>query len=75
MELTPESLLSRDRVAQELTKHGFPIAPGTLRTMATRGNGPTYRRFGRVTVYKWGDAMAWAEARLSEPLGGSNSTE
>jgi hypothetical protein len=28
---------------------------------------PPYRLFGRVPLHRWGDALAWAEGRLSEP--------
>ena len=35
--------------------------------MATRGGGPPYQIFGRWPLYRWGDALAWAEARLSQP--------
>ena len=63
-----DAILTRTRVAEELTARGYPVSPATLRTMVTRGGGPTYRRFGRVAVYRWGDALAWAEGRLSAPM-------
>jgi len=66
-DLSPDMLLVRPRLAEELTKRGFPIAAATLRTMACRGGGPLYRTFGRTAIYRWGDALAWAEARLSAP--------
>ena len=66
--LDDDTLLSRQRVAEELTARGLPTAANTLRTMASRGGGPPYRRFGRVTVYRWGDSWAWAVKRLSEPM-------
>ena len=63
----PDLLLRRDAVAAALTEAGYPVAPATLRALACRGGGPIYRRFGRAALYKWGDALAWAEARLSAP--------
>jgi hypothetical protein len=39
----------------------------TLATMASRGGGPPYRLFGRVPLYRWGDVLVWAEARLTAP--------
>jgi hypothetical protein len=47
----PDSLLRRNAVADALTEAGFPVAKATLATMATRGGGPPYRRFGRVPLY------------------------
>jgi len=62
---TPDSLLTRDRTAAALTEAGFPVRAKTLATKATRGGGPPYRKFGLRVLYRWGDALAWAEARLS----------
>ena len=61
----PAALLRRKETAEALTGAGFPIAAKTLATMATRGGGPPYRTFGRAVLYRWGDALAWAEGRLS----------
>lgn len=66
-EICPDTLLTRSRTAEALTTAGYPIATATLRTMVTRGGGPIYRTFGRVAVYRWADALAWAEGRLSAP--------
>jgi hypothetical protein len=63
---TAGSLLTRERTAAALTEAGFPIKSKTLATKATRGGGPPYRKFGLRVLYRWGDALAWAEARLSE---------
>ena len=62
---TSDSLLTRDRTAQALTEAGFPVKAKTLATKATRGGGPPYRKFGLRVLYRWGDALAWAERRLS----------
>lgn len=66
-DIQPDALLNRTRTAEELTARGYPIAAATLRTLACRGGGPIYRTFGRVAVYRWADAVAWAEGRLSAP--------
>lgn len=63
---TPDSLLTRERTAAALTEAGFPVKAKTLSTKATRGGGPPYRKFGLRVLYRWGDALAWAEGRLSE---------
>jgi hypothetical protein len=62
---TPDSLLTRERTAAALTEAGFPVKAKTLATKATRGGGPPYRKFGLRVLYRWGDALAWAEGRLS----------
>ncbi len=63
----PAALLTRGRTAEALTEAGFPIKAKTLATKATRGGGPPYSRFGLRTLYRWDDALAWAEARLTAP--------
>ena len=62
---TSESLLTRSRTAEALTAAGFPVKAKTLATKATRGGGPPYRKFGLRVLYRWGDALAWAEGRLT----------
>lgn len=41
--------------------------PKTLSTKASRGGGPPYYKFGSRALYRWADALAWAEARLGPP--------
>lgn len=72
-ELRPETLLRRRAVAEALTEEGYPMAEATLATMATRGGGPPYQRFGRHVLYRWGTTRAWAMGRLSAPR--SNTSE
>jgi len=73
--IAPDTRLTREALAQALTSHGLPIAANTLRTKATRGGGPPYRKFGRVALYQWGDALAWAEGRLSPALGSTSQED
>lgn len=64
------TLLRRRALAEALSAHGFPITEATLATKATRPGrmgGPPYRSFGRIPLYRWGDAVAWAEGCLSPP--------
>ena len=70
MTLIPENadaLLTRDAVAAALTAAGFPVKAKTLATKASRGGGPPYQLFGARPLYRWGDAVAWAESCLSAP--------
>jgi hypothetical protein len=64
----PDALLVRKRTAEALTEAGFPTSSATLATKATRGGGPPYRLYGRIPIYRWGDALAWAQSRLSDPV-------
>jgi hypothetical protein len=60
-----DALLRRNEIAAALTEAGYPTAPATLATKATRGGGPPFRSWGRWPLYRWGDALAWAQNRLS----------
>lgn len=62
-----EAQLTREQTAAALTAAGFPVRAKTLATKASRGGGPRYRLFGARPLYVWGDALAWANSRLSEP--------
>jgi hypothetical protein len=61
-----EDLLTRDETAVALTAAGCPIRSATLGTMATRGGGPPFRRFGTRSLYRWGDVIDWAESRMAQ---------
>jgi hypothetical protein len=64
----PDKLLTRKATAAALIQKGYPVAAGTLATKAVRGGGPPYRRFGPRVLYRWGDALQWAQSRLSVPM-------
>jgi hypothetical protein len=69
--MVPESLdakLTRPQTGAALRAEGYPVADKTLSTLASRGGGPPFRRFGARVLYRWGDALAWAESRLSAPI-------
>jgi hypothetical protein len=69
----PDALFTRASLAAELIRAGIPISPATLATKATRGGGPPYRLFGRRPLYRWGDALEWANGLLSVPV--ANTSE
>jgi hypothetical protein len=64
----PNTLLRRRPCATALTEAGFQTSAATLATKATRGGGPPFRRFGRVPLYRWGDALEWANSLMSAPM-------
>ena len=65
--MNSETLLGRREAAAALTAAGYPISAATLATKATRGGGPVYQTFGPRVLYRWCDALAWAQSRLSAP--------
>jgi hypothetical protein len=65
--LLPDALLTRDQTAAALTEAGYPVRPKTLATKATRGGGPPYRLFGTRPLYRWSEALDWAESRTGLP--------
>lgn len=62
-----DALLTRDQTAEALNLNGYPIKAKTLATKASRGGGPPYRLFGNRPLYRWGDALEWAQQRLTVP--------
>lgn len=63
----PDALLTRKAVADALTAAGYPVSDRTLATKATRGGGPPYRLFSARALYRWGDALAWAQGCTTAP--------
>lgn len=63
----PDDLLTRTLTAAALTAAGYPTACATLATKACRGGGPLYRTYSGRALYRWADALAWAESRTSAP--------
>jgi hypothetical protein len=71
----PNALMTRDQVATALTEAGYPVKAKTLATKVTRGGGPPFRHFGARVLYRWSDALGWAEAQLSEPRCSTSETD
>ena len=63
----PDDLLTRTLTAAALTSAGYPTAPATLATKACRGGGPLYRTYNGRALYRWADALSWAESHTSAP--------
>ncbi len=71
----PDALLTRDALAAALTETGYPVKAKTLSTKATRGGGPPFRHFGSRVLYRWADALAWAESRMSPPRSSTSEAD
>ncbi len=71
----PNAKLTRDQLAAALNDAGYPVKAKTLATKATRGGGPPFRHFGPRVLYCWGDALAWAEGRLSPPRSSTSEAD
>ena len=69
------SFLTRRQVGAALRAVGYPVADKTLATMASRGGGPAYRRFGARVLYRWAETLAWAEGRLSAPISSTSEDD
>jgi hypothetical protein len=70
--LPPDTRFTRLQLAKVLTAFGFPTSPGALSTLASRGGGPPYDRYGRYSTYRWGPSISWARERC-KPAGASTS--
>jgi hypothetical protein len=64
----PNAWLARSAAAAALRATGYPISSDTLATMASRGGGPQFSKWGSRALYRWRDLLEWAETRLSEPV-------
>ena len=67
-EIDPQARLNRRQSSAALSARGFPVAEATLATLASRGGGPRFSKFGPRCVYVWADLINWAESRLSAPV-------
>jgi hypothetical protein len=47
-----------------LLEKGYPIGSNRLAQLATTGEGPPFRYWGRYTIYTEEDLDAWAESRF-----------
>jgi hypothetical protein len=71
----PDAQFTRDQLADELTKAGYPTTKTTLATKASRGGGPPFRKWGRRPIHRWGDALAWAQSRLGPVVRSSSELD
>jgi hypothetical protein len=63
-----DALFLREEAPAFLKGHGgYKVSQHSLATYATRGGGPTFRKFGSRPMYLGRDLISWAEAKLSAP--------
>jgi hypothetical protein len=62
-----DTLLTRSEAAAALTEAGYRTASATLATMASRGGGPPFQKYGPRPLYRLGEILDWARARLTTP--------
>jgi len=73
--LRPTTKLRRRQAAEALATSGFPCTESGLATLATRGGGPPFQRFGRIPLYEWGALLDWAQKRLTKPVTSTSELE
>jgi hypothetical protein len=72
---SPDTRLTRNALASALSAAGFPIRSATLATKASRGGGPPFQRFGCRPLYRWADALQWAESRLGPTISSTSELD
>jgi hypothetical protein len=60
-----EKRYTRKDAAALLTQWGYPTAKATLNTLATRGGGPRFSRWGRTPLYSESDLRDWVRQHLT----------
>lgn len=63
----PDKLFRRQEIADALCAEGFPTSRASLTTLASRGDGPPFSKFGRIVLYRWDTSLEWAKARMTPP--------
>jgi hypothetical protein len=59
--------MSRKATVAALTAAGYRVSDKTLSTLASRGGGPPFHKFGAHVLYRWGPSLDWARRRLTPP--------
>lgn len=71
----PDALLMRDQAAVALTERGYKTSKATLATLASRGGGPTFVKYGPRPLYRLSDLLAWAQSRLTPPRNSTSEAD
>ena len=66
MTMTPNSDDARPYFNTAEAAKYLRLSPRTLENMRLTGEGPVYRKHGRLVVYHLTDLIAWSESRKQE---------
>ncbi len=73
--LPPDTRLKRRDLVTAINAAGFPLSIPTLNTMASRGGGPPFSKFSNTPLYRWADALAWAQSRSTKVVYSTSELE
>lgn len=66
-DMIKERLKRREEAATYIAEtFGFTVSPRTLANYAVTGEGPAFRKAGRIPLYSAEDLDAWASSRIGE---------
>jgi hypothetical protein len=57
------TILTRRQLAEKSEQANVPVAESSLASMASRGNGPTFTKYGNRSLYRWGDYVDWVASK------------
>jgi hypothetical protein len=63
-----DTKFTRKELSEALAAAGYRMPASTLATLASRGGGPPFTKFGKWPLYSWSEALAWAKARETPPM-------
>jgi hypothetical protein len=67
--IDPNHFLTRAQTSAALRDElGIDVPRSSLDTMASRGGGPKYYRFGNRALHRWGDTLEWIRGRLGPAI-------
>ena len=57
--LSRDTILTRRQLAEKSKEANVPVAESSLASMASRGTGPTFTKYGNRSLYRWGGYIDW----------------
>jgi hypothetical protein len=59
----PDTLFTRPQLSEMAKRANIPVAESSLASMASRGTGPTFTKYGSRALYRWGDFVEWVAGK------------
>lgn len=59
-----DEFLNRRSAAERIRSRGLPCEHATLATLASKGRGPIFVRYGQRALYRPDDVDAWVNGRI-----------